>query len=225
MKAIDLAITLGPDDRHPMHEFIVCHDGFERSRMLQVNYSDQESAGFGIQTALFHIVGSPRDAYEAALADTEAVLEYDLSDRGDDSFYVYVRGEHTEEDDQLVRALRRAGLVGRMPITFHDDGRMTLTVIGPGDTVQAALDALPPGLDVAVDSIREYDARQFSPGGGLTDRQREAVEAAVTCGYYEDPRAGSVAEVGEAMGCAPGTAAEHLRRAEARVMRSIAGDG
>jgi predicted DNA binding protein len=55
----------------------------------------------------------------------------------------------------------------------------------------------------------------------LTDRQREAVRAAVEAGYYAVPREASLADVAEAIGCAESTASEHLRRAEAAVMRRL----
>jgi predicted DNA binding protein len=55
----------------------------------------------------------------------------------------------------------------------------------------------------------------------LTDRQREAVEAANDLGYYEIPREASQEDVAERIGCAASTAAEHLRKAETKLLRSI----
>ena len=222
MKYVRLALDQDPEVRHPMHQFVVAHEGYEVSRLLEVSYSRWDADdGFGIQTALFHVTGSPVEPYEAALRGTEEVIDYELSRRDDDSFYLYVRGEHTDADDRLVEAFSRQGLVLMMPIEFRADGTMRLTVIGPGDTVQRALDELPPEFDVDVRSIGEYDARYFVTGGDLTDRQYEAVEAAVECGYYEEPRRGSVSDVAAELGCAPGTAAEHLRRAESSVMADL----
>lgn len=224
MKYVRLALDQDPSVRHPMHQFVVAHDGYAISRLLEVSYSQWDgdgSEGFGIQTALFHVTGSPVEPYEAALQGTEEVLEYELSRRDDESFFLYVRGEHTDADDRLVEAFSQQGLVIMMPVEFRADGTMHLTVIGPGETVQSALDELPPEFDVDVRSIGEYDARYFVTGGDLTDRQYEAVEAAVDCGYYEEPRQGSVADVADELGCAPGTAAEHLRRAEASVMADV----
>lgn len=221
MKAVRVSIDLGPDARHRMHQFVVDHDGFEASRMLQVDYSDVGGDDFGVQTALFHVVGTPIESYEAALRETDIVVEYDIARDDDRSFYVYVRGEHTDHDDRLVAALRQAGLVGMMPIEFREDGTMRLTLIGPGETVQRALEELPDECTVDVRQVGEYDAGVLSQGGDLTDRQRAAVEAAVECGYYTEPRQGSVADVADELGCAPGTAAEHLRRAEANVMHDV----
>jgi len=227
MKYVRLALDQDSEVRHPMHQFVVAHDGYEVSRLLEVSYSQfggDADAGFGIQTALFHVTGSPVEPYEAALQRTEEVIEYEISHRDDESFYLYVRGEHTDADDRLVAAFSQQGLVLMMPVEFRADGTMRATVIGPGETVQRALDELPSAFDVDVRSIGEYDARYFATDGDLTDRQYEAVEAAVDCGYYEEPRSGSVADVAEVLGCAPGTAAEHLRRAEASVMADVVSD-
>ncbi|MFC7174018.1 helix-turn-helix domain-containing protein [Haloplanus litoreus] len=45
----------------------------------------------------------------------------------------------------------------------------------------------------------------------------------MACGYYDSPREGSVADVAATLDVAPGTAAEHLRKAEATVMRAAVG--
>ncbi|MCJ0619826.1 helix-turn-helix domain-containing protein, partial [Haloarcula hispanica] len=74
---------------------------------------------------------------------------------------------------------------------------------------------------VDVREVGEYDSRRLDTGAALTDRQFEAVAAAVDCGYYADPREGSVDDVADELGCAPGTAAEHLRKAEAHVMADV----
>lgn len=60
-------------------------------------------------------------------------------------------------------------------------------------------------------------------GATLSDRQREAVEAGLALGYYEVPREASHEDVAEAIDCAPSTAAEHRRKAEAKLLRSTVG--
>jgi predicted DNA binding protein len=47
---------------------------------------------------------------------------------------------------------------------------------------------------------------------------------AVELGYYGSPRAGTVEDVADELGCARSTAAEHLRKAEATVLsRAVSG--
>lgn len=52
---------------------------------------------------------------------------------------------------------------------------------------------------------------------GPLDRLRAALEA----GYYAVPREASRADVAAALGCAPSTASEHLRKAERRLVRTF----
>jgi predicted DNA binding protein len=58
----------------------------------------------------------------------------------------------------------------------------------------------------------------------LSERQREAIAVAVDRGYYEIPRQMSHEDVAAAVDCAPSTAAEHLRKAESKLLQSVVGD-
>jgi predicted DNA binding protein len=97
--------------------------------------------------------------------------------------------------------------------------------VGPGETVQRALDALPDDITTDVRKVGEYASRRLDTAATLTERQFAAVSAAVECGYYDDPRRGSTEAVAAALDCAPSTAAEHLRKAEARVMERLVEPG
>ncbi|MFC7068639.1 GAF domain-containing protein [Halobaculum lipolyticum] len=57
--------------------------------------------------------------------------------------------------------------------------------------------------------------------GDLTDRQRTALEAAYHAGFFEWPRDASGEEVAAAMGIAPPTFHQHLRRAERKVFDAV----
>ncbi|WP_226008087.1 helix-turn-helix domain-containing protein [Natrinema salinisoli] len=57
----------------------------------------------------------------------------------------------------------------------------------------------------------------------LTARQREAVDAALSLGYYSIPRDASYEDVAEAIDYASSTVAEHLRKAEGKLVRSAFG--
>lgn len=80
------------------------------------------------------------------------------------------------------------------------------------------------GISPDVLDIGDYGHRGLDPADRLTDRQFEAVSAAVDAGYYDDPRAGSVGDVADRLGCAPGTAAEHRRCAERTIMADVVTD-
>ena len=216
MKYVRLSLSLPPDARNPMHQFVVEHDGYEASYLLRGNNINDDR-----HTMLFYVDGHPIGPYREALEATENVLEYAISACPDESFYLYVRDQFSETGRGIVDAVTAAGLVGVSPVAFWADGTMELTLVGPGETVQRALEAVPEDIAVDVRKVGEYASHRFEPSAALTDRQFEAVAAAVDCGYYESPREGSTAEVAERLDCSPGTAAEHLRKAEARVMGEL----
>ncbi|WP_324663360.1 helix-turn-helix domain-containing protein [Haloarcula sediminis] len=221
MKYVRLSLSLPPEARNPMHQFVVDHDGYEASYLLRGNNIEAD-----IHTMLFYVDGHPIAPYREALEATDYVIEYEISRCPDDTFYLYVRDRFSETGQSIVDAVTAAGLVGVSPVAFRADGTMELTLVGPGETVQRAVEAVPEGIGVDVREVGEYVNHRFEPTAALTDRQFEAVAAAVDCGYYDEPREGSTADVAEALGCSPGTAAEHLRKAEARVMgRLVDGDG
>ncbi|MDT3433368.1 helix-turn-helix domain-containing protein [Haloarcula sp. 1CSR25-25] len=216
MKYVTLSLWMAPEIRHPMHQFVMDHDGYEASYLLRWN-----DMGAEVQTLLFHVDGWPVEPYQTALEHAPRVEEYALSTCPDDSFYLYVRGRPTEPDTELIDALTRTGLVLVSPVAYRVDGTVGLTLVGPGGTVQQAVETVPDGVSVDVREVGEYDSRRLDTGSALTVRQFEAVAAAVDCGYYANPREGGVDDVADRLGCAPGTAAEHLRKAEAHVMSAL----
>ncbi|WP_459191692.1 helix-turn-helix domain-containing protein [Halosimplex sp. J119] len=219
MRYLRAAVHQEPSVRHPMHQYVVEQEGYSVSRLLQFTPVEEGGSAF-----LFHVDGDP-DPYEPVLQSVESVNEYEISRCPDDTFYLYVREDIPEHSQEFVGAFTQPGLVGVMPIEYRADGTVRLTAVGPAETIQAAVEETPEGMEVEVLEIGEYDARRLDAGSDLTDRQFEAVVAAVECGYYETPREGSVEEVGERLDCAPGTAAELLRRAERSVMQNVVSTG
>nr|WP_264475334.1 helix-turn-helix domain-containing protein [Halorubellus salinus] len=98
---------------------------------------------------------------------------------------------------------------------------MSLGVVGAPDVLRAVLDGVPDRIDVTVDQIGDDPPGDPEVGVDLTTRQRDAVRAAQRMGYYEVPRDAGVDDVADAIDCAPGTAAEHLRRAESRILGNL----
>lgn len=216
MKYVTVSLSQDPETRHPMHQFVVETEGYTASELLGSTVSEE-----GVHTALFHVHGWPPDRYETTLLDVGTVDEYALSEQPDDSFTVYVRETLVDVDRRLLGAFHRTGLVTLFPVVFFQNGTVEVTVVGPDREVQAALDAVPATVSVDVVDIGAYRNRRVDGGSGLTDRQYEAVAAAVECGYYDDPRAAGTDDIASELGCAPSTAAEHLRRAERTVMGQL----
>ncbi|WP_318568493.1 helix-turn-helix domain-containing protein [Salinigranum marinum] len=236
MRALRLRLHPDPDAIHPMHEFVIRHDGFTRARLLAEGErrpggsdgnDDVDEMADEPQALLFHVEGSDpaREAYAAALRDTDSVAEFELDRRGD-VLYAYVLEARSPFDTRLAATFTRLQLVIVPPVEFVADRTIRLTVVGGASAVQSAVEALPAAVEAEVRRIGGFDGAvvDSSPAAALTTRQREAVAAAVDAGYYGATREGSVAAVAETLDCSTGTAAEHLRKAEARVMRAVVGE-
>lgn len=201
---------------HPMHEFEVESEAFHGSELLCWNSALDET-----NTMIFRVQGDP-EAYRERLARREEVLDFSLSAGERGVFYCCVRERLTERDRAYVEAFARGTLVIVPPVRYNQDGTIDVNVVGASSDVEAAIDEFPNDGDasVTVISVGEYRTRA---GGStaLTSRQLEAVEAALDCGYYQSPREGTVREVANRLGVSQSTAAEHLRKAEARVMPGV----
>ncbi|WP_227378565.1 helix-turn-helix domain-containing protein [Haladaptatus halobius] len=68
---------------------------------------------------------------------------------------------------------------------------------------------------VTVDSLSEFPGTDPA----LTPRQREVVETALEAGYFEWPREISSEELATELGITRGTCLEHLRKAQAKLLR------
>lgn len=204
---------------HPMFDLLSTASFVERATALQWNVSDD---ALGI---LHHVEGDV-DAFAAALDSVDQVVDYDLEPVGKEAFYAYIIDTLTDTSLAVFEAFARAGVVVVPPIVYHGDGRTTLSVFGPAEALRETVDAIEaagPPVSVDVEGVGSLTGVVSTPGTRLSDRQREAAEAALDLGYYEVPRTASQADVAAALDCAPSTAAEHLRKAEAKVMRSAIG--
>ncbi|WP_251330544.1 helix-turn-helix domain-containing protein [Haloplanus pelagicus] len=222
MKHARLRIHHDSGTLHPMHAFEMAHERIHRADLLHWN-----TVLDGTNTFVFRVRGDPAP-FRAKLDARDVTVSYSLSSAENGVFYCCVRDRATESDEGYIDAFARGTLVVVPPIRFNPDGTTDLALVGTAVDLEAAVEGLPSGLRATVRSVGPYRHRASAPAPRLTDRQREAVAAAVACGYYESPREGSVTDVAASLDVAPGTAAEHLRKAEASVMRSVVtpgGDG
>ncbi|PSQ18213.1 bacterio-opsin activator [Halobacteriales archaeon QS_8_69_26] len=215
MKYLDVTLDLPPALRHPMEEFLRGSEAIDREELLAWNTSAE-----AVEYALFYVEGDLA-AYRDRIDRVDSVRDVTLTRIDAGSFYSYVCQETREEEEAWRRAFARRNLVVVPPLEYDERG-VRITVVGAGADLQALLADLPPEVDVTVEEIGDYDRRHATVAGGLTDRQLEAVAAAVDVGYYAVPRGGSLADVADRLDCAESTASNHLRKAESRVMRRIA---
>lgn len=217
VKFLDVTFRQPDEMLHPMQAFIRYEDVVRYEELRTWNLLPEEP----FEYELFYVVAPERDRYREQLDGVESVLEYDLTPIDDDSFYVYACQE-TRDDDRLFReAFAALELVVEPPIVYDAEAAMRMTLVGDGENLRTLLENVPEPIETGVHEIGEYDRREGAVAGALTDRQREAVAAAVECGYYEVPRTGSIEAVAGIMGCAPSTASNHLQKAESAVMTRL----
>lgn len=206
---------------HPMQELIREGDVVLHDELRTWNFD----TGRDVEYALFYLEVTDRERYVEELEAVESVREFTIttveSEADVQSFYAYVCQEPREEDLLFRRAFTALNLVVVPPIRYDDEAAMRVTIVGAGEDLQALLENLPDEIETTVHEIGSYDRRRESLANAVTDRQYEAIRAAVACGYYEVPRTGSLEDVAETLECATSTASDHLRKAESAIMRRL----
>jgi predicted DNA binding protein len=216
MQYVDLQVDLPRSMQHPMEVFLRETDAVSRESLITWNLTPD-----GVEYALFYVEGD-LDRYRERIADVDSVVECNLTRVDEGSFYSYVCQETRDAEEALRAAFAERNLVIVPPITYDDQG-MHLSIVGAGDDLTAMVEAVPESIDVTVEGVGDYDRRHGTPAAELTERQLEAVGAAVELGYYAVPRECSLDEVAEALDCAPSTASTLLRKAERGVMTRLVG--
>jgi predicted DNA binding protein len=201
-----------------MHEFVVEHDEYTVAKQLYHHqYTETEHA------LLFHVEG-PVASYRDAIQNISSVIEFAIAPCSDRSFYLYVREQVTQSDRELIESFSQPGLILAPPIEYRSDKTIRMVVIGPTDAIQSAADTVAEITDVEVERIGGFPSSRLDSRVGVTQRQFDAVTAAVDCGYYEVPKEGSIDDVADRLDCSTGTAGELLRRAEHEVMADLVAD-
>lgn len=169
-------------------------------------------------TVLYSVAGDA-DAFRAAMPETPLVRDVEVTEQGDGWFYLLVTADPGEDDlaTGLLDVLTTPGVVVLKPAVYRD-GDVFVRLVGTDRALQQFVDDHPPDIEVEVRELGDSVTRPDAPAASLSDRQREAVEAALALGYYEDPRAATQADVADKLGCSPSTAGDHLRKAEAKLV-------
>ncbi|MFB6072206.1 MAG: helix-turn-helix domain-containing protein [Halobacterium sp.] len=219
MKRVEVAVRGTEDPLHPLVPFLT-GDAVDRAAMVDWN-GVTRSGDADESTVVLRIHADPgvvRDAF----ADEPVIDDFALS-VVDDCCFVQAYSETARLEGATARALTPPGVVAVPPVRYETGGWVAVTLVGTDDAVQTAVDRVPDEVDVDVRSVSSKGYGETTdPLDALTDRQRDAVLAAVDAGYYDTPRSGDVAAVADALDCAPSTAAEHLRKAEARLVSELA---
>lgn len=200
-------------DIHPMYGVMTEASFVERATALQWNYT-------GDALGILHYVVGDADALETAMGDIPEVIGYDVARVDARSFYVYVRDTTTGPLQEMFAPVTSGGILVVPPVKYEPDGTVVFSMFGPDDELQEALKSVPSPIDVTIEAVGGLADTTAAVEAQLTDRQREVVKTAVTRGYYDIPRTVSQAEIAAELDCAPSTVAEHLRKAESRMMRT-----
>lgn len=127
----------------------------------------------------------------------------------------------------MIHAVSHAGAAVRSAVADADGVRLTPDApVGADvrDLVEAVTDDYPGASLVSQrDRDREATAAGRPDGmlGALTDRQREALEAAYRAGYFDWPRDSTATEVAESLDLASATLHGHLRKAQASIFAAL----
>ena len=219
MKRVRLTIHPQELSTPPLYERLTAAPYLDRVQTVNWNIRTPPAA------FLLRLRGDYR-RFERVLAAESDALEYGLVPVSDRECFCFLKGEGPAESRALWENFTRDGLLTVPPVEWNDDGSSTFTVVGTRADVQAAVDGVPDSVRVDVERVGGDDTR-VNPdhvAGRLTTRQCEAVEAGLDVGYYDVPRNATAADVAVELDCAVSTAAEHLQRAESKLLTALFDD-
>jgi hypothetical protein len=171
----------------------------------------------GSYALLYRLSGDP-DAVEEVLADHAEVYDHELLEDG--GLHAFLHVAERPALSELLGIVADHPLLLERPFPVTAEG-VAVTVAGTSEGLRAAYEALPDRIPASVVWTGEYSPDGHGPLDRLTDRQREAIGVAHDLGFYEAPRGTTHEEIAENLGCAPSTANELLRRAEAAVIDGL----
>jgi len=216
MREIRATANIDPEAVPAFFDLLANAPEIEEARVLEINTTVD-----GVETVLFAIDGDTA-AFAAEAAETPGVDSVEVADYDEGPSYalLVMRPLETPLFDAIHHGNRLSGFVVRTPIVYRD-GAMHGRVVGATEELQRAFDKSPDAMDIDVEEIGEFRGRLDEIETTLSERQREAVEAALALGYYEQPREATQADVAAELDCSPQTAGTHLRKAEAKVMQAV----
>jgi DNA-binding CsgD family transcriptional regulator len=208
--------TIKPDDGaiHPVDKVIVETPGVTREALVHVN-----ALGNGTGVMLYRLRGDPEEL-QARLDDHPQLLSCAPIAVEGETFHFYVHVKPGQPAGRLMAVAQKYALMIVPPLAFVEGG-LRITVVGTHEMLQQALEELPEETHISVEQVGEYSPDDRNVLSLLTDRQLEVFETAVENGYYDIPRRATHEDIADALGCAPSTVDEHLRKAESRILTSL----
>lgn len=215
MRHLRIRVAGSETTLHPLVPTLTDETVFNDARMIQWSATlDPDRA-----TVLLYLDGD-LDVFERELRRTELVVDHAISNLDKRRGYAYINSEPHPTEWRFFEIVSREPLIPVYPFPYHDDGSMTINIIGPRDSLQTAVEASPPGLDTTIERIGTYDLGQGPIPPRLPSRQQEALTTALQLGYFDTPRTATREAVANRLSCAPSTASEHLRKGQRRILQT-----
>lgn len=193
-------------------------EGIEREALTNLEWHSD-----GTYTMIYRLSGTATDELSDLFDQHEDVIEYDILSHSERRIYAFVRTTEREGLSELLSIVEHHGLLLDTPFRFSSEG-IRVTVAGSDADLQQAFAKGTDKISIDVESTGTYTPEEPEYLDRMTDRQYEALLTAYELGYYEPDQSVSFEEVAQALGCAPSTANELLRRAEAALVSGVIGD-
>lgn len=218
MKHVRLTLDAGGREAeiHPMYDVLVNASYIDRATAMHWTFS-------GDELGIMHYIEGDREPFQATVDSVPEVEAYELVPAGDDAFYAYIQDATTEQLWSLFEILTQSSVVIIPPVEYTTAGTVTYSAFGPSKEIQDGIARIPDPITVEITAVTGMAATPGVLEALLSARQRDAIEAVFALGYYEIPREATHEDVADAIGCAPSTAAAHLQKAEAKLLRSTLG--
>lgn len=213
-----LAVTFPPEsvETGSVYDSLVPYPTKRRASLYNLNLLED-----GTTLELVQVEGDKTEIV-TELESRENLIKYDIFSSNEQVHYIY---QHVEQDEQLLSLLsllREHRLLIDFPISYSDHG-VTVRLVGEEEMIQRAFDQLPQKIrqELEIESVQEYSPEPRGLRQILTARQRQVLETAVKVGYYTDPRQATVTDIADELGITQGTASEHLRKIEAKILGKL----
>ena len=159
-------------------------------------------------------------------ADRLATIEDEIPEiisctvTGGETWLAYMHYKPDEFETALLERIDTEAVSIDWPIRETGDG-LEVTLFGEDAALQQLIAGFPNGVDVTLERAGEYQPKVGDPVGQLTDRQIKILRTALAAGYYDIPRRATQRDLAAELELSRGTIGDHLRRAEAKIIRSI----
>lgn len=213
-----LSVRLTPTEDggfHPLGAALSAEPAIQREAIHHVELLDD-----GLVLTLAEGSGD-RKRYEEIMASSPSVRSYMLA--GDERWMAVSQFEPTAPVTRIIEWQQQADIVVETPILFGEGGTLKVTFLGDESAFKTIFEAATSleSLECEIDEIGAYepDSQRFTRS--LTARQEEILATAVDVGYYRAPREATHEEIAAAVGLAPSTVGDHLRKIEESVFEAI----